>query len=202
MIRRAGGVLGGKTEFQFEKVIHFECDHPGCPASTDELSAAVARDIDPEETVDALVERLAHAEGWLIQVDRAFCPEHKQEHAPDIAIGDVDTIFSETKPNLPPPPQRQPKSPKISDTSVMNFMALLIIGLGFLLLMGYFRLRSADSRLAWTERDRFEQKAHVTQVSCHDLYSPIHCSGRLSTEGKPDVPVRYVCDTDDCWFEK
>lgn len=201
MIRRAGGVFGGKAEFQFEKLIRFECDHVGCAAVTVAPIAVVGGyPFDPEQVADAQAERLARAEGWLVLIDRSYCPKHKQEHAPDIEIGSQDVIFSEP----PPPTSRPPRTPPptISDSGVMGFMALVIAILCLTLFIGWLRLRSAEMRNAWTARDRFEQKAHVTQISCPDIYAPLHCSGRMSTEGKPDVPVRYVCTEDDCWFEK
>lgn len=185
---RAGGVLGDQADYQTDeelRLVHWECDSEGCERKTQPL---VNQDI---------ARRYAAQEGWSISDEGAFCPKHRD----DREIGPRFEIVEDPWPETPAPAPA-PSLSRDANATLATVFLLIIIGLGFTLFMGYIRLRSAEARVTWSERDQFEGRARITRLSCEGLYAPVHCSGRMSTEGKPDVPVRYVCTTDDCEFEK
>lgn len=191
---RAGGVFGDQADFQTDeelKLIHWECDAAGCELKTQPM---VNQDI---------ARRYAAQEGWSILDECAFCPKHRY----DREIGPQFEVREALEPLAPVPTVREVVR-RVEVVPPLLGILLALFGLAtfalaVLLARENSKRWSAEVSLVRFEQDLFEKRAGIQQLSCSSMFETSrHCSGRMQTEGKPDTAVRYVCDAEDCRFEK
>jgi hypothetical protein len=191
---RAGGVLGDQADYQTDeelKLIHWECDTAGCAQKTQPM---VNQDI---------ARRYAAQAGWSISDEGVFCPKHRDDHE----IGPQFEVMEDAEPLTPATTvrevvQRVEVAPPFLLILVSGFMLATFVLL-VLLIREHSKRDLAEYSLRGFNQDAFEHRSGIQELSCTSLFdTPRHCSGRMQTEGKPDVPVRYVCDAADCRFEK
>lgn len=205
----AGGVLGEDAEFQFYNAVHFTCDHPECGERTEPVAPVgisgltiTFQEVDPGGEEQAA--RLARAQGWLIRIDQSFCPKHREEEECLVDIELESSPYEEAPAGATDLPRLKPVE---TAPPPLLFLVVVLTLISVVCLLACAHLSSEVSSLRLTltmdnERD-FERNSNVQPISCTSLFAtPRSCSGRMTIEGQPDVPVRYDCDAERCRFEK
>lgn len=177
------------------KLVHWECDSEGCKNKTQHSLS------------EGLAQKYAAQEGWSISDEGAFCPKHRY----DRKIGEGFEVEEVTRGLDFGPADLGPPAPVIQRVEVappvllilVSVLALSVAVLALLLVRAHSDLWSAGISLTRYEEYMFERNGDIHPLACSSMFeTPRRCSGVMSTEGKPDVPVRYTCGADDCRFDK
>lgn len=84
---------------------------------------------------------------------------------------------------------------------VVYVLTTCVCGIGWM--KSSAELSTAQTILAGRNKSAFEDHMATRSGDCSNMFSvPVHCSGRMSTAGQPDVPVRYTCDADLCGLDR